>query len=197
MRRRRRGGCLGCVVALSPGSYLLRFDDATAPVEQTIVASEGWQTQVFLAAHRTTDKWTLDLSDGAILMSGLEQGFVGEAAEFRWTEAARQTLSARRGTATPVATLKDRTETATNLKQAYAADPEQLHRMFRAKFRNPMLGIYAAHMMLLQDPPDLDAAARSHREPAHPHRRPPGPDVAPALSQAPRRTASCFPIRPC
>ena len=51
---RRSGGaagpCAGCTIALSPGSYRLRVATlAWGHLEQVVIASPGWQTQVFLA----------------------------------------------------------------------------------------------------------------------------------------------------
>lgn len=127
----------GCNLELSPGSYRLRVQTRTwGALEQIIVASPGWQTQVFLLLDDYSEKaepdFRADLANGSILLSKWRAGFDAGKRHFRLAEAARVALVNRR-TVLP---------------------EHQLRRMLSEKCVNPMLGIYAAHALLAASKPD-------------------------------------------
>lgn len=135
----------GCNVELDPGEYRLRVATGTGRgLEQTIVLSPGWQTQVFLvrdwyetlppdgveSASETpgseAQSKCADLSKSTILMAPIGAGFSANDDQLRLTELARQGLTTGRA----VVTVDD------------------LKEMVNRKFENPMLGIYGAHLLL-------------------------------------------------
>src|SRR4029078_4706199 len=91
---------------------------------------------------------TLDLSQCAVRMRSIESGLSSDAEAFQWTEAARLSLAHRRPRAAPVETLRSRMRDAEQIRRS-AVDEDTLRAMFHAKFGNPMLGIYGAHLLLL------------------------------------------------
>ncbi|MGA2609192.1 MAG: hypothetical protein ABSH01_17255 [Terriglobia bacterium] len=131
-----------CNVEVDPGTYRLRLElpphqDDPKPVslEQTIVASPGWQTQVFLlqrAYGPGLSDWRADLSGASILLS-MGPGFDAARSDFRKTELARLGL--------------------TNRRQVVS---QELRQMLRLNIENPMLGILAAHLLLLNQQSDTD-----------------------------------------
>jgi hypothetical protein len=127
-----------CAVEISPGSYCLCLKTANGDqLKQTIVAASGWQTQVFLTLREyglNTPEVKADLAGSSIFMARIGEGFnsgkPGENADntgFRITELIRQALMNRR----------------------YVLSTDLLSVLFSGKFENPMFGIYAAHLLLL------------------------------------------------
>lgn len=126
-----------CNVELDPGVYSLCLETHSKRMyKQTIIASPGWQTQIFLLQRNYGIKevdYRADLSDASILMGRIGEGFkslkkddVGIEPDFRLAELARQAL------------INDRRRLSQNLLQ------QALHE----KFSNPMLGLYGAHLLL-------------------------------------------------
>jgi hypothetical protein len=152
---RREEGCLGLGIELDPGTYLMRFEDPSKPaIEQTVVACKGWQTQVFFKPIKLNGAPTLDLLRWSILMRAIEHGYPADSEFFRWTEAARQSLANRRGAAAPVETMKSKLNEAEQIRRM-PVDDATVDRMLREKLGNPMLGIFGAHLLLLNEKPDL------------------------------------------
>jgi len=150
-----KNGCRGFAIEVSPGSYLLRLSAPDLPeVEQTVVASPDWQTQVFIPVVSTAGRRCLDISQSAVLMSPGESGFQPDWIALRWTEAARQALAAGRGNAAPVESLRAGVQDARMLQKS-GFDDATLKAMLHAKFLNPMLGIYGAHLMILKADRDV------------------------------------------
>jgi len=126
----------GCTVSVAPGAYRLRVDTPRwGALEQTIIASEGWQTQVFLlqddyaegAPSRTRrPEYRPDLSEASILMARKGIGFDPGNDDLRLVELARQSLVSGRNILTS----------------------EDLDRLFTKKKTRPWLGIYGAHALL-------------------------------------------------
>jgi hypothetical protein len=124
--------CSGCTIELDPGVYVLRRETAAgATIEQSIVASPGWQTQVFLLMRSTgvrvepapsTPDAASGIDDLAILMS--RGGFVAAQEDMRLAELARLALTDERRVLS-----------------------RELREMAGGKFENPMLGIFAAHIL--------------------------------------------------
>jgi len=148
-----RFGCAGSNLNLDPGHYLLRAQvDAGDPIEQMIVVSPGWQTRVYIrlgeiktlpplplsqpTAPNPTPGWQIDLPQmGVIMVRDLPHTAPGPD-DARWTAAARQALAAGRGDAAP--------------------NREMMRALLAGKFENPMLGIYAGHLLALQPEPDRE-----------------------------------------
>jgi hypothetical protein len=123
-----------CSLEVQPGTYRLRLNipdrngGHRISLEQAIVASPGWQTQVFLLRKEYGPKVedrAADLGGAAILLS--RGGFDSSQDDFRQTELARLAL--------------------TNRRQLIS---EEILRMLNAKMENPMLGILGAHLLMLR-----------------------------------------------
>ena len=140
-----------CTVAVNPGVYELRLVLPTgATLHQSIVASPQWQTQtfVFMRGYSTSSterseapkEWRADLARTSIIMAR-GQGFSLNEPLLRLLELARVALANRRAG-----------ETAGT---AHRLLSEEVRTMLRDKCDDPMLGIYAAHLLLLEPSPDL------------------------------------------
>lgn len=133
-----------CNVRVDPGAYRLRLTlpDAST-LEQTLIAAPGWQTQVFLLQrdYRLPASASVvrraDPSNASILLARGE-GFFESDREKRHAELARLGLMGR----TTVV-------------------PEQVRDMVAGKFESPMLGVFAAYLLLAERArSDGDAVAR-------------------------------------
>jgi hypothetical protein len=127
-----------CTVEVDPGVYLLRLGtEAGLELDEVVVASPGWQTQVFLcerqggAGGSVTGTGSLHTS---VHLRRPEHGFDPMSAGLRLTELTRIGLRNRRAVITPelLGALKD------------------------TESRNPMLGLYGAHLLLMAEQPDLE-----------------------------------------
>lgn len=125
--------CAGATVALDPGPYRLRVvASGVGRVEQLIWVERGWQTQVFLIRTSARGSRVPQLSAASVLMARIGNGFDPALRELRLAEIARQGLADARA----------------------VLSPSDLDTLLRGKFENPMLGILAAHVLLLADPID-------------------------------------------
>jgi hypothetical protein len=132
-----------CSVELNPGPYRLRLDvPGLASLEQLVVASPGWQTQVFLLlddyGEPSSPTFRADLETAAILMAREHDGFNPDDEMLRLTELARNALA------------RERVKVAKDL----------LGQLLDWKFENPMLGLYAGHAILAAPRPDRDLLSR-------------------------------------
>lgn len=129
-----------CDVELEPGVYTLCLATAAGDsFKQNIVTSPGWQTQVFLQPKDYGVKERdirADLCNSAIVMSRVGQGFnsgskpgKGKQDYFRLAEQIRQALANKRN----------------------VVGKDVMAQLFSGKLENPMLGIYAAHLLLLSE----------------------------------------------
>lgn len=132
----------GCNVQLDPGLYRLRL---TIPdmgtIEQTIVASPGWQTQIFLlqkAYGSDPEARRADLSGASILLAR-DRGFSPGDDNRPYEERMRLVELARQGL----------------VNQRRVLPPSVEQEILYGKFENPMLGIYGAHLLLLKSDPDM------------------------------------------
>lgn len=124
-----------CAVDVDPGLYrlALRVSDDLV-VTQTVVASPGMQTQIFLLPAPIAGRRLADLTRAAVLVVRQDGGgFSSNDRSYRLAEIARLALTSQRKI------LGD-----------------DLRSMLRDKFENPMLGVYAGHLLLLDESPDLD-----------------------------------------
>ncbi len=127
---------VGANCEVDPGTYRLRVDTPRwGRIERTIIASPGWQTQVFLLQSDHGEKRSpalrADLASAAVLLAG-DHGFVASSEGARWVELARSALVGGRA----------------------VVAPDQLMAEAAA---NPMLGILGAHALLLSKDPDRAA----------------------------------------
>ena len=133
----------GCLIQLNPGSYVLSLKTPEGEVsEQIVYAAKDWHTQVFLTQRSYLKKVETasqeasfrlpDLSGAAVLVTR-QKYFRSDDPDARLAELARINLSSRR--------------------QVLAG---KLRDMLDRKFEQPMLGIYAAHLLLLEK--ELDTA---------------------------------------
>jgi hypothetical protein len=119
---------VGCL-ELDPGPYRLRVATGTATLEQMIILVEDWQTQVFLDRKSwgaSPARRRASLPDASVLLSPMRRDFDPFRADLRLTELARIALLDRR----PVLA------------------PQDLNEMIYGKWENPMLGLYAANLLL-------------------------------------------------
>jgi hypothetical protein len=128
-----------CRVELDPGAYRLSVTLSSGETfEKTVVASSGWQTQVFLLqrcerreqsgpGHKSPD-----LARGAVLLSRTLR-FEPNDQQDRLAELARQGLVHERHILS-----------------------NEVRDLLRYKFDNPMLGIFGAHLVLMESNPDFE-----------------------------------------
>jgi hypothetical protein len=140
--------------ALEPGGYALRIDppgiSTVAPTFQSIWAADGWQTLVFVA---NTDNG-LAPDRAAVHMTRMSDAWQPQSDRRDidlGLEAARWSLRQGRP----------------------GISPRLLQLLIETKFRNPMLGIIGAHVLLLDakpNVPQLDTVIGnlSHLVPGHP-----------------------------
>lgn len=126
-----------CLIKVNPGTYRLRLELANkSQIEQSIVTSANWQTQLFYLqrdyGNEKKSDWRADLAGGSILMSRKSDGFSAGQNNLRLDELARLALI--------------------NNRQIISDEVRQ--QLLHGKFDNPMFGIYGAHLLLLSDDPD-------------------------------------------
>lgn len=127
----------GCTLELDPGLYRIRSSVIGGhATEQMLTVTRGWQTQVF-AGRRPSQAQGRgrrpNLTGASVLMARMGDGFDPGRSDLRATDLARQGLRDRRA-AVPI---------------------DDLERMVCAKWQNPMLAIYGAHLMIHQPEPDM------------------------------------------
>jgi hypothetical protein len=116
-----------CNVELDPGLYRLSVETPMGRLNQTVVASPGWQTQIYLLQASygpDADGRRANLNGAAILLA--RSGFDPSSSGMRLTELARLGLRDHRA----------------------VIRPEDVHSMLGGKVENPMLGLFAAYLLL-------------------------------------------------
>ena len=142
-----------CNIRVNPGIYRLRLrlpdgvlsveEKESLNLEQTIVAASGWQTQVFLLQRdygASSKARAADLTGASILLAHAEPdltGFNKANQDMRLMETARIGLTNRRRILS-----------------------QEITQLFDGKIENPMLGIYGAHLLLLDQEPDMQRFTR-------------------------------------
>ncbi len=128
---------VSCNVQLDPGCYKLNLQmPLGGSVEQTIIASRHWQTQVFLLLSyygTDPDAKRADMQSGSIQLVPIGAGFEANSRLLRLSELARLGLA--------------------NERKVLSEDVREI---LKNKFENPMLGIFCAHLLLLDETPDLE-----------------------------------------
>jgi hypothetical protein len=133
------GSIAVCNVEVDPGIYKLSLGAGDGRrLEQVVVASPGWQTQVFLM-HRAHDSTAevarIDLNGAAVFMAPLDRvdRFDPERPRNRLVELVRHALANRRQILSP-----------------------RLRELLGQNLDDPMLGIFGGHLLLLEPEPDLE-----------------------------------------
>jgi hypothetical protein len=141
----------GISLDVDPGSYLVRVQtDVLGSLEQTLVASRGWQTQHFMLQRsfqrddqdrkERESRRRADLFNASVMMTRLEraaniiEGFRPAEEELRKIELARFGLAAQRP----------------------AMSRQQIDEILWEKYKDPLLGIYGGHLLLLERKPNLE-----------------------------------------
>jgi len=119
--------CAALHITLAPGPYRLRYETDACTLEQTIFLAQGWQTQIFISETPPDETVALDLAGMSVLMARPAEGFEPRRPDLKVAELARKAL--RRGRAT--------------------LSRRQIEYLLNGKFENPMLGILAAHLLIL------------------------------------------------
>lgn len=133
-REMRDAGWAGAHLEVDPGVYRLRLAlDEGRVLEQSVVCSSGWCTQLFLARSDEggVPRPVPDLTGAAVLMARAGAVFDPASPALRWTEMLRRALERGRP-AMPTA--------GAPLDEVRAAAAE-----------NPMLALLAAHVLLAGD----------------------------------------------
>jgi hypothetical protein len=124
-----------CTIAVNPGEYRLSVQTPEGEFEQTIIAPPNWHVHVFLLQHSygvDQKEKRPDLVGAAIMLSQTQQ-FTPNGDEARLVELARLGL------------MEQRKVLSSDLRQ-----------MVTLKFNDPMLGIFAGHLILADPSPDLE-----------------------------------------
>jgi hypothetical protein len=135
-------------IALDPGAYRLRVATGGPTIEQTVVLTKSWQTQVFLDRKSwgpPPAKRRASLPDAAVLMARIGAGFDPSRRELRLAELVR------------VALLDSR---------AILIDSD-IQKLVYGKWDNPMFGLYGANVLLAtrsRQIRDLDVIRRNLRK---------------------------------
>jgi hypothetical protein len=138
-----------CTVAVDPGTYLLhRETDGGQALEQAVVASPTWQTQVFILRDPVTGLPRPEGPHPSIAQQrALRPDAISVLMNHGHFDAQRSDMQ-----------LADVARLALADERRILSD--ELRQMLDGKFDNPMLGIYGAHLLVLS----LDRAAREARE---------------------------------
>ncbi|MEO6325211.1 MAG: hypothetical protein ABIT01_10005 [Thermoanaerobaculia bacterium] len=118
--------CAGLLAELEPGAYRLRAD-CNGTLEQIVVATKDWQTQVFLLRQLVNELPRIDLRSTSVLMS--KDPFDPSDEMLSYAEAARSALAGGRSTMTK----------------------QLLNSLIEDKVYSPMLGLYAAAALTSAD----------------------------------------------
>jgi len=116
-----------CNVKVKPGTYRLCLNLDEGTIEQTIVASPEWQTQIFLLQRNYgtgAETRYADLNNSAILLS--KGGFDPDSRQLRLVELSRLGL----------------------INSRQVLSNSVINEILHGKFTNPMLGIYGAYLLL-------------------------------------------------
>jgi hypothetical protein len=117
-------------LAVDPGAYLLRLTLADGSMlERSLIAVQGWQTQMFLLTTDYGKGRLADLANGAVVMAQIGRPFDPQGRGERAAVLARYALIQHRRTADAV--LQD---------------------LYDLKFEDPILGLLAAHLLRRDEP---------------------------------------------
>jgi hypothetical protein len=128
----------GATIVVDPGAYVMDWYDYDAAVgaEQAVYAVVDWQTQVFLLREPDEDRG----GHYSVSMLMTRSGCYPDDSIARTVEVARSALAEERSVASSM-----------------------INESLFAKFENPMLGLFGAHLMLLSRDAERKAAAEERR----------------------------------
>ena len=134
--------CAGLCLRLDPGTYRLRVSKAgLGDYEIFVTLSSGWQVQVFLTFETFTkgavSVRAASLRRSAIFMILRGMTFDPDEPNTRLTELAKQAL----------------------LQGRNIVSDEMINRFLSGKFQDPMMGLFAAHILLATHPRNRDLIA--------------------------------------
>ncbi|HEY5674025.1 MAG TPA: ribosomal protein L7/L12 [Malonomonas sp.] len=122
---------------LDPGHYILKVEQVgLKPVALPVVTVPGWASQIFIQVEEGPSGAATHhpaLAEATLMMVPLGQPFHPGDRYFRLTEVARQALQRGRN----------------------IFDRQLLDELLDSKFGNPVLGLFAAHLLLLDPQPQL------------------------------------------
>lgn len=127
-------GYAAVTVGLPAGAYLLAYERGAQAFRLSLPTVSGWTLQCYinLVADGRGAALVPDLLDAAMLYGRMDEGFDP------WREDLVATETIRKGM------LDGRTH----------VDTPSMRKMLGDELRSPMLGLYAAHLLLAGDPPD-------------------------------------------
>jgi hypothetical protein len=125
-----------CTISLDPGAYRLSLQVGKDELEQMVFAPADWHVHVFLALRNYSEAGHVDrmadLASAGITLSRNQQ-FVDDAEDARLVELTRLGLA----------------------QGKKVISPQQRHDILHGKFNDPMLGVFGAHLLLMEDQLDL------------------------------------------
>lgn len=138
-RRDIEWGFVTAKAELDPGGYILKVARAgLEPVALPVIAVPGWSSQVYLLMAEAPPggeaSYRPQLAEAAVMLMPLGQNFEPGDRSFRLTEVARQALQRGRN----------------------ILDRNLMNDLLGSKFGNPVLGLFSAHLLLLEAKPPLD-----------------------------------------
>ena len=120
-----------CGVELNPGAYILSLELSNGSrLEQAVITSAGWQTQIYMLQRlydEGAESKRANLPNASILIARQQSADI-DSEMSRLVEKAKSALLNRRHILS-----------------------NELREMLREKFESPMLGIYGAHLLLMED----------------------------------------------
>ena len=132
-----RDGNLGLAairVEVDPDTFLLTLvRKSGAPLQLPVTATPGWRTTVYLDCAGNDGAREPDLYGASVVISGLHDDFYPDDPALKLADLAK--LAIQKGRA--------------------SVDAAALSGMMSQKFTYPMLGILAAHVLLIEEKPDL------------------------------------------
>jgi hypothetical protein len=121
-------------IEVEPGTFLLtRWREKASAWQLPVTATAGWRTTVYLDCTGEDGARQPDLHGASVIISRLQDEFLPEDPVLKLAELAK--LALQKGRA--------------------SVDAAALSGMMSQKFTYPMLGILAAHVLLLEPKPDL------------------------------------------
>lgn len=130
-------GYLIANAVVNPGTYVFsRVSSGTERLCLPVVLPSGWSLQVFISMVPTDDKGIgrrADFDGAAMVFDRPENGFSPDRPDLRILEVTRQAL----------------------VRGNNVIDANAMTLLLSGKFENPMMGLIAAHLLLLAKKPDL------------------------------------------
>lgn len=130
-------GYMALTVELAPGSYALAYQTGSEWLCTPLPTAGGWTLQVYInvvSSGKGRFQLQPDLSGMALVFGRMAQGFTPRREDLLAEETVRKGL----------------------LDGRNYVDTPSMRELLSGKFENPMLGLYAAHLLLLEPAPRLD-----------------------------------------